>query len=93
VVVVEVLMAKAAKVQRVPVTERAIVQRINRKLDGRCASKPGRPYKVVALKGAARGELGKWVLVRDLHVERDNVDLDAFGRELEVLKPWEEIAS
>src|SRR5580658_1271529 len=97
-------MAKAAK--RAPVTARALVQRINRKLAGEDAPKPWDhgPYQLVALRGAAAEEFGKWVIVptpnlADIaghgsagplsRIEKDNVDLEGFGRELGVLRPWE----
>jgi hypothetical protein len=85
---------------QVPITTRAIVQRINRKLatDDR---------KLVKLRGRAAGECGDWVVVpipnrADVRgwgragplsrVEQYNVDLDALGREIGVLRPWEMVA-
>jgi hypothetical protein len=100
-------MAKAAA-RRAPVTARAIVQRINRKLGGEDAPKPWNhgPYKVVYLRGAAAEEFGKWVVVPTPNwadevghgpagplsrIEKDHVDLEDFGREIGVLRPWEAV--
>jgi hypothetical protein len=96
--------AKKTAARRVPVTERAIVQRINRLLGGDNAPDPWNngPYQLVALRGAAAEEFGDWVLVPTPNsadvmplsrIERDNVDLEAFGREIGALKPWEEVAT
>jgi hypothetical protein len=75
----------------VPVTMRAIVQRINRKLaaDGyrRLKQSRGRPWKYLDCN------VGKWFLVDGSrnHVERTNVDAEKFAKELSVLKPWEKV--
>jgi len=76
---------------QVPVTMRAIVQRINRKLaaDGyrRLKQSRGRPWKYLDCN------VGKWFLVDGSrnHVERTNVDAEKFAKELGVLKPWEKV--
>jgi hypothetical protein len=77
--------------RKVPVTMRAIVQRINRKLaaDGyrRLKQSRGRPWKYLDCN------VGKWFLVDGSrnHVERTNVDAEKFAKELSVLKPWEKV--
>lgn len=93
----------------IPVPERALMRRINRLLEGEDAPKPWNkygPFKLVALKGAARDQFGKWVLIPKANnagpyrsnaptsgIEKENVDLEAFGRELGVLQPWEEVVA
>jgi hypothetical protein len=86
------------RVKRVPVTERAIVARINRKL-------AGDELRLVSLRGRAAEEFGAWVVVpskaggpytsvpTSARIERHGIDLAAYGRELGVLQPWEEVAS
>ena len=76
---------------KVPVTMRAIVQRINRKLaaDGyrRLKQSRGRPWKYLDR------DVGKWFLVdgRRNSVERTHVDPEELAKELGVLKPWERV--
>ena len=72
------------KGRSVPVSERALVQRINRKLP------PG--HRVVKLRGRAAKELGTYVLTDEHRVSRQNVDLTAVARKLGVLKPYEELS-
>ena len=75
----------------VPVTMRAIVQRINRKLaaDGyrRLKQSRGRPWKYLDR------EVGKWFLVDGSRnrVERTHVNPEQFAKELGVLQPWEHV--
>ena len=75
----------------VPVTMRAIVQRINRKLaaDGyrRLKQSRGRPWKYLD------HDVGTWFLVDGSRncVERTHVDPEEFAKELGVLKPWEDV--
>ena len=76
---------------KVPVTMRAIVQRINRKLapDGyrRLKQSRGRPWKYLDR------DVGKWFLVDGSRnrVERTHVDPEKFAKELGVLRPWEKV--
>ena len=76
---------------QVPVTMRAIVQRINRKLaaDGyrRLKQSRGRPWKYLDR------DVGKWFLVDGSRnrVERTHVNQEEFAKELGVVKPWEEV--
>jgi hypothetical protein len=74
-----------ASAKKVPVTERALMQRLNRKL---------RPdFEVKRLTGAAAKEYGRFVVVnlkRGTVVE-SNFGLAAYALHAGVLKPWEEI--
>lgn len=87
-------MAKQQKAQKVPVSERALIQRINRKLKGD-------DQKLCAARGTWDGptwhpnsDLGRYYIIdisRNFLVS-SNVDLEDYGRELKVLAPWEELA-
>jgi hypothetical protein len=72
----------------IPVTKRALLQRINRKLKAS-------GQHVLATRGtAARREVGEFYQVnvdRNSHVA-SHVNLERLGRELEVLAPWERLA-
>lgn len=71
----------------VPVTTRALVQRINRVL-----AKQGEVLKKA--RGAhAPQDLGEWFYLdtKNNVVRRKHVDVEEFGRELEVLKPFENL--
>ena len=73
------------KGQKVPVTKRALVQRINRKL-----AASGEAIKA-ARGGRQRRELGDFYRLnvnRNTLVAKD-VDPEALARELGVLHPWE----
>jgi hypothetical protein len=80
-------VTKAKKAEAVPVTVRAIVQRINRAL-----AKKGEQLR--ASRGdQARTELGDYYVI-DLHrntLVLYRVNLDALGRKLGVLRPWERV--
>jgi hypothetical protein len=73
---------------KVPVTKRALIQRVNRAL-----AKDGEQLK--ATKGAqAQLDLGEFYVV-DVSlnaVSRKDVDLEKLARELGVLKPYEALA-
>lgn len=76
------------KRERVPVTMRALMQRINRKLRA-----DDRQLRAARGEGNARHALGDFYLVdfnRNAVIEKD-VDPEALGRELAVLRPWEQI--
>lgn len=68
--------------KKVIVTERALLQRINRRLE---------PYgkSVKHLRGAAAEASGEFVVVEFERVVFDHIDLERYGRDLGVLKPWE----
>ena len=77
----------APPVRTVPVSERALIQRINRVL-------ASDDQKVVTTRGArAILDLGYYYVLdwrRNLAVQTD-LDLESFGRELGCLKPWERL--
>jgi len=79
-----------AKPKRVPITMRALLQRINRKLalEGRA----GQGLK--AMRGGARDGIGDYYLLDfDTNfISNPNVDPEALGRKLGVLAEWEELA-
>jgi hypothetical protein len=69
-----------------PITERALVQRINRKLKGQ--------GEALRTTRGRRGDLGDFYVVdlnRNFVVDK-HVDLEECGRELGVLKPHERMA-
>jgi hypothetical protein len=63
---------------QIPVTERALIQRINRALP--------KGQKVKIARGKTAQTRGKFYLVKDGAVVVDNVDLERCARELEVLR-------
>jgi hypothetical protein len=76
-----------SKQQKVPVSERALIQRLNRKIHdeermirttrgGRAESDLGRHYCL--------NWRGNWIVAK-------NIDLEDWGREHGVLKDWEEL--
>jgi hypothetical protein len=73
--------------QKVPVSERALPQRINRKLD--------KDFVVKKTRGASlQAELGDYYCIdlnRNQIVAKD-CDLERLGRERGVLNPWEELS-
>jgi len=75
---------------QVPVTMRAIVQRINRTLaaDGYRRLKQSRGRRSISI-----ATWGKWFLVDGSRnrVERTHVNLEEFAKELGAVKPWEEV--
>jgi hypothetical protein len=77
------------KKQKVPVTERALIQRINRKLhDDDQMVKTTRG-------GRAEMDLGRHYVLnwRINGVVHTNIDLEDLGRELGVLQDWEGLAT
>jgi hypothetical protein len=74
--------------RRIPVSTRAVIARINRKL------KPnGEMLKV--MRGRARSSVGDYCIVNFERnwIANPHVDPEAVGRELGVLEPWEEVMS
>lgn len=70
---------------KAPVSERALIARINRKLkiDGQTLKK---------LRGDRwLNDLGRYYIVENNHVVQGDINLEEFGRELEVLRPWEKL--
>ena len=80
-------MAKK-KEQRVPVSERALIARINRKLRA-----DDEMLKTTRSK-RAEFDLGRYYVidVRGPNIVHDHIDLEDYGRELEVLKPYEALS-
>jgi hypothetical protein len=86
-------MAAKPKIKKVPISERALIQRINRRLkqDGemlrsaRGTWHQGRWYP--------DSNLGRYYIIDFMRnfVIHVRVDLEAYGRELEVLREWEEL--
>jgi len=74
--------------QKVPVSARALIQRINRKLQ------PELMKVKICRQGRWLNELGDHFLVDLNHnaVLRKHVDLEELGKELKVLEPWESLA-
>lgn len=72
--------------KKVPVTERALIQRINRVL--------AKDDKVLKASRNSDPSTGRYFII-DVNINgitATNCDLEALGRELEVLKPFEELA-
>jgi hypothetical protein len=73
----------------VPVTTRALIQRLNRRL-------AREDQQVHAYRGGRwESDLGRYYIVnmnRNVIVAR-HVNLEALGRDLEVLRPWEALAA
>ena len=71
---------------KVPVTQRALIQRINRALD----------HEVVKVSRGMRARIdcGEFyaVDVSTNAISAKDIDLEKWGRDLEVLKPYEELA-
>ncbi len=80
-------MAKQRKPTKMPVSERAIIQRINRKL------KPDLEAVKVARSERMRLDVGQFYVIdyRMNAIIHHDVDLEQWGRDLGVLKPWEEV--
>lgn len=81
-------MAKK-KAEKVPVTERALLARLNRQL-----AKVGVTIKKCSRNNSAHGELGDYYAV-DVHGVTNghkHIDLEAWGRKHGLLKPYESLA-
>ena len=87
----------AKKRTGVPVSERALIQRINRKLNAdRPTPRQSGTIDVLKRARGARAELdlGRHYVIdlRSNCVLHKDVDLEEFGRELGVLRPYEAVA-
>ena len=77
---------KIQKIRYLPVTERALVQRLRRAL-----AKEGERL-LVNRSGHAPANVGRYYLVDGRNIMTDNaVDIEALGRELKLLRPWERL--
>jgi hypothetical protein len=76
-----------AKNRKVGVSARAVVARINRKL------KPDLEALKISRSERMRLDVGRYFIIdyRLNAIQRHNVDPKALGRELGVLKEWEEV--
>jgi hypothetical protein len=80
-------MAKKASHDTVPVSERALTQRLQRKL-----SAQGLFLK--ASRGKYSSELGRWYVINERNtVEAKDIDLEQWAREEGALKPWEKLVA
>jgi hypothetical protein len=70
---------------KVPVTQKALLQRLDRKL-----TKIGQA--LIKVRGEAASKFGYCITEKD-EVVRHNVDLEKLGRDLAVLEPWETVVS
>lgn len=79
-----------------PVSSRALLQRINRALERRAKTEGGMWEKLIACRPGTRdyADLGAFYEVdyEKNAITGKYIDLEKFGRELEVLKPWERLA-
>jgi hypothetical protein len=82
-------MGKAKGGGKVPVTPRALLARLNRQL-----RHEDRMLKTCAPRRRWYDELGDFYLVNvnRAWIERRHVDLEAFAREHNALRPWERLA-
>lgn len=77
-----------AQRRRVPVSRRALVQRINRKLRPQ-----GETLKATRPGTRAEQDMGGFYVIDDStrSLAVSNIDLEAFGREIDALAPHEEL--
>jgi hypothetical protein len=80
-----------AKVDKVPVSERALIQRINRVL-----AKRNEVMKTTRNRSRAEFDLGRYYVVRYGGAASSNIiahhqNLESYGHELDVLQPWEQL--
>ncbi len=72
--------------ETVPVTVRALVQRINRRL-----AQDDATAAIRAVRGRARHDLGHFVLIRKGKAYPLNASLEKYARDLGVMERWESI--
>jgi hypothetical protein len=80
-------MATTKRIRKVAISERAIIARINRKL----RQQPNPEIIRTARTERQAEELGDYYTALSNGVGRTNVKLEKLGRELGVLRPWEEL--
>ena len=76
-------MGAKQKEDKIPITKRALVQRINRQLRGRNEALRGK-------RGVNTGEYYRVNFGRNTVIE-DSVAIEKLGRELGILKPYERL--
>jgi hypothetical protein len=74
------------KTRRVPVSERALVARINRKLA------PDRVLKISHPGSRQEEEAGRFYVLRGNALDRDHVNLTQLAKELECIEEFEELS-
>ena len=74
------------KTQRVPVTERALIARINRAL------RPDRALKIAHPGSHLEQKVGRFYLLQGNRLARAHIDLVSFARELDCISDFEELA-
>lgn len=76
--------------KKVPVTTRALIQRINRKL----AHEDEKLLTARLYRGHEDSNVGRYYIIdtRRNIIEDDHVDLETFARDLKVMEGWEELA-
>jgi hypothetical protein len=72
---------KMAATKKMPVTARAVIQRVNRRLR--------RDHRMLRVKRGGRA----YVIDQRNGIVRSNIDIEGFARELGVLRDWEALAS
>jgi hypothetical protein len=79
--------------QTVPVSVRALIQRINRKLRADADGAPADEVHATRGQGRARLDLGDYYMLntRRNFISEHHIDLEDFGRELKVLAAWERL--
>ncbi len=81
------MAGKFQKKTKIPVSERAILQRINRAL------KPKGSVVTATRRGTeAAKKFGRFVLHDESGVERGNIELEKLARDLGAIKEWEVVA-
>lgn len=82
------LISTMGKPSTIPVSTRALFQRLSRRL-----AKDGKRLMTCREDSRAFQELGRYYTVNERnHIDRGDIDLEEFGRELGVLTPWEKLA-
>jgi hypothetical protein len=72
----------------IPISERALIQRLNRKLQAQ-------DQKLKTARGwRMQSHAGRFYVINSRHgwVEAKNIDLEEWGRERGALHPWEQLA-
>ena len=84
------MTAAKKKVTKVPVSMRALIQRINRKL-----AQDEQILRATRGDGRTRQEFGDYYIVntRTNGVDANHVDPEELARELKVLRDWEEVSA
>jgi hypothetical protein len=79
---------KAKVEDKVPISERALIQRINRVL-----TKRNEVLKTTRNKSLQAVSLGRYFIVNSNGLKQKNIDLEDYARTLDVLQSWEQLVS